>query len=147
MELNCKHVWGYISDYLDGSVDAGLREQIERHLEHCEICSAILDSTRNILYLTADDRTFALPVGYSERLHARLEQELAAMGGPDARLRRLEDVMEDDDEGLPRQRARQGSPQRGVSGDFQNGALAADTGFIRHCEAGRWRRRRIRQIA
>ncbi len=83
MELNCKHVWSYISDYLDGSVDAGLREQIELHLEHCEICSAILDSTRNILYLTADDRTFALPVGYSERLHARLEQELAAMSGPD----------------------------------------------------------------
>jgi anti-sigma factor RsiW len=83
MELNCKHVWSYISDYLDGSVDAGLREQIERHLEHCEICSAILDSTRNILYLTADDRTFALPVGYSERLHARLVQELAAMSGPD----------------------------------------------------------------
>jgi len=84
MELNCKHVWEYISDYIDGSVDPGLREQIERHLENCEICSAILDSTRNILYLTADDRTFALPVGYSERLHARLEQELATVGGRDS---------------------------------------------------------------
>ena len=83
MELNCKHVWGYISDYIDGSVDSELRLQIERHLEHCEICSAILDSTRNILYLTADGRTFALPIGYSERLHARLERELAAVGGPD----------------------------------------------------------------
>jgi hypothetical protein len=45
-------------------------------LEHCEICSAILDSTRNILVLTADDRTFELPIGYSERLHARLAKEL-----------------------------------------------------------------------
>jgi anti-sigma factor RsiW len=84
MELNCKHVWAYISDYIDGSVDPEVRERIERHLEHCEICSAILDSTRNILYLTADDRTFALPVGYSVRLHARLEQELAALQRPDA---------------------------------------------------------------
>jgi anti-sigma factor RsiW len=75
MELNCKHVWRYISDYLDGSVDAQLRKEIERHLESCELCSAILDSTRNILILTADDRTFELPVGYSERLHARLEAE------------------------------------------------------------------------
>ncbi len=72
MELNCKHVWGYISDYIDGSVDPEVRRQIERHLENCEICSAILDSTRNILILTADDRTFTLPVSYSERLHARL---------------------------------------------------------------------------
>ena len=78
MELNCKHVWQYISDYIDDSVDPALREDIERHLEHCEICSAILDSTRNILYLTADDRNFTLPIGFSERLRARLEDEFAA---------------------------------------------------------------------
>jgi predicted anti-sigma-YlaC factor YlaD len=78
MKLNCKHVWEYISDYIDGSVDPQLREEIERHLEHCEICSAILDSTHNILYLMADDRTFTLPVGFSDRLHARLEKEILA---------------------------------------------------------------------
>lgn len=76
MELNCKHVWSYISEYIDGTVDSKLREEIERHLEHCEICSAILDSTRNILVLTADNRTFELPVGYSERLHQRLSEEM-----------------------------------------------------------------------
>lgn len=76
MKLNCKHVWMYISDYIDNSVDVELRAQIERHLETCEICSAILDSTRNILYLTVDARTFTLPVGFSERLHARLSNEL-----------------------------------------------------------------------
>ena len=76
MELNCKHVWAYISDYIDDSVPPGLREEIARHLELCEICSAILDSTRNILVLTADDRTFELPVGYSERLHQRLARAL-----------------------------------------------------------------------
>jgi anti-sigma factor RsiW len=78
MKLNCQHVWSYISEYIDGTVDAQLREEIEKHLEHCEICSAILDSTRNILYLTADERTFALPMGFSQRLHARLTKELLA---------------------------------------------------------------------
>ena len=76
MKLDCKHVWEYISEYIDGRVNAQQREDIERHLEHCEICSAILDSTRNILVLTADDRTFELPVGYSKRLHERLAKEL-----------------------------------------------------------------------
>ncbi len=80
MKLDCKHVWEHISEYIDGSVDAKLREDIELHLEHCEICSAILDSTRNILVLTADDRTFELPVGYSERLHERLAKELESSG-------------------------------------------------------------------
>jgi hypothetical protein len=76
MKLDCKHVWEHISEYIDNTVDAKLRQDIELHLEHCEICSAILDSTRNILVLTADDRTFELPVGYSKRLHERLKEEI-----------------------------------------------------------------------
>ena len=62
--------------YLDGTLDAALLEEVQKHLEHCEICSAILDSTRNILILTADERVFELPLGFSERLHARLEAEM-----------------------------------------------------------------------
>ena len=38
--------------------------------------AAILDSTRNIIILTADERVFELPVGFSERLHARIDLEL-----------------------------------------------------------------------
>ncbi|MDX6460347.1 MAG: hypothetical protein QOE55_4044, partial [Acidobacteriaceae bacterium] len=54
-------------------------EQVQKHLEHCEICSAILDSTRNILILTADERVFELPLGFSERLHTRLEEEIEGL--------------------------------------------------------------------
>ncbi|WP_158941511.1 anti-sigma factor [Granulicella sp. S190] len=76
MVLECKHVWDHISGYLDGTLDAEVLEKVQKHLEHCEICSAILDSTRNILILTADERVFELPIGFSERLHARLETEM-----------------------------------------------------------------------
>lgn len=81
MVLNCKHVWDYISDYLDATLPEEIRFDVQRHLDHCEICSAILDSTRNILILTADDRVFELPVGFSERLHARLDIELSRHTG------------------------------------------------------------------
>jgi anti-sigma factor RsiW len=73
MNLECKHVWEHISGYLDKQLDPELLAALEKHLETCEVCSAILDSTRNILILTADDRTYELPLGYSDRLHARLE--------------------------------------------------------------------------
>jgi hypothetical protein len=76
MILECKHVWDYISGYLDDSLAPEIKESVQRHLDHCEICSAILGSTRNILILTADDRIFELPVGFSERLHARLALEI-----------------------------------------------------------------------
>jgi len=78
MNLDCKHVWEHISGYLDQQLDAEMLAAVEKHVENCEVCSAVLDSTRNVLVLTADDRTYELPVGYSERLHERLA---AAMRG------------------------------------------------------------------
>ena len=86
MELNCQHVWARISDYIDQSVPPDVLEQIERHLENCEICSAVLDSTRNILVLTADDRTFELPLGFSERLHRRVRAEIQGLGPTTSKL-------------------------------------------------------------
>jgi predicted anti-sigma-YlaC factor YlaD len=74
--IDCKHIWDYISGYLDNDLQDSERNEVQKHLEHCEICSAILDSTRNILILTADERVFELPLGFSERLHARLDEEM-----------------------------------------------------------------------
>jgi anti-sigma factor RsiW len=76
MALNCRHVWEHISDYIDATLDPEVRADVERHLETCEICSAILDSTRNIIILMADDRVFELPLDFSRRLHARLDEVL-----------------------------------------------------------------------
>lgn len=76
MVLDCKHVWNEISNYIDGEIDPAVRADVEEHLAHCRHCSAVLDSTRNIVYLIADDRVFNLPVGYGERLRARLQMEL-----------------------------------------------------------------------
>ena len=80
MKLECKHVWEHSSGYLDQQLHPELLAALEKHLETCEVCSAILDSTRNILVLTADDRTYELPVGYSERLHERLRAVMAGEG-------------------------------------------------------------------
>jgi anti-sigma factor RsiW len=77
MRIDCQHVWEYISAYIDGEVPAELRAEIDQHLETCEICSAVLDSTRNVVVLIGDDRVFELPAGFTDRLHERLDQELA----------------------------------------------------------------------
>ncbi|MGA2216544.1 MAG: zf-HC2 domain-containing protein [Terracidiphilus sp.] len=80
MRIDCKHVWQHISAYIEDEVDAELRAEIDKHLETCEVCCAVLDSTRNVVVLIADDRVFELPAGFSERLHARLEQEMELAG-------------------------------------------------------------------
>ncbi len=78
MVVHCSHVWDRISDFLDDTLSPESRELVQRHLEHCELCSAVLDSTRNILLLTVDSRVYELPLGYSDRLHNRVTQELGA---------------------------------------------------------------------
>ncbi len=77
MKIDCNHVWEHISAYIDGEIDPQLRADIDRHMEHCDICSAVMDSTRNVVVLIGDGRVFEIPAGYSERLHQRLDQELA----------------------------------------------------------------------
>ncbi|MDT8066655.1 MAG: zf-HC2 domain-containing protein [Terriglobia bacterium] len=74
MTIKCREVWDQISNYIDGTVPPELKSAIEKHLAQCNYCSAVLDSTKNILILVADDRTFKIPIGYTERLHERLQQ-------------------------------------------------------------------------
>jgi anti-sigma factor RsiW len=81
MNLECRQVWQHISGYLDQQLDPDLLAAVQKHLHTCEACSAIIDSTRNILILTADDRTYELPIGYSQRLHERLNAFLASGTG------------------------------------------------------------------
>jgi anti-sigma factor (TIGR02949 family) len=76
MKIDCKHVWSQVSEYIDGRVMQEEREAIERHLANCRHCSAVMDSTRNILVLVGDARTFEVPVGFGERLHKRLQQSM-----------------------------------------------------------------------
>ena len=79
MIVECTHVWDCVSGYLDNSLSPETRKLVQRRLEHCEICSAILDSTRNILVLTADSRVFDLPIGFSDRLRARLARKIVGV--------------------------------------------------------------------
>ena len=84
MRIDCKHVWEHISAYIDNDVDLELRAEIDRHLDTCEICSAVLDSTRNVVILVADGRVFELPAGFSDRLHARIDTEIEGSIGQDS---------------------------------------------------------------
>ncbi len=74
--VSCEHVLEQLSNFIDGEVDAGLRAEIEAHLRTCRKCSVLHDSLRKVLIIVADERTFEIPVGYSERLHAFIDQHL-----------------------------------------------------------------------
>ena len=61
--VSCKKVIAELSNFLDESVDPKLRAEIEGHLRLCRRCSTLLDSTRKMLIISGDDRTFEVPIG------------------------------------------------------------------------------------
>ena len=74
--VNCEHVLEQLSDFIEGEIEPGLRAEIEAHLKMCRRCSVVHDSLRKLLVIVADERTFEIPVGYSERLHTFIDQHL-----------------------------------------------------------------------
>ncbi len=80
--VSCKKVVAELSNFLDQSVDPKLRAEIEDHLSHCRHCSTLLDSTRKVLVISGDERTFEVPVGFSERLHKDLAERLKKLERP-----------------------------------------------------------------
>jgi Putative zinc-finger len=75
MVVNCEEVWREISNYLDGGIEPNLRLALEEHIRGCRRCAAVLDGTRNIVQLYGDERMLEVPLGFSQRLQHRLEEE------------------------------------------------------------------------
>ncbi len=73
MVVKCEEVWREVSNYLDGDVSPDLRAAIDEHVRGCKGCTAVLDGTRNVVQLFGDERMLEVPLGFSHRLHRRLE--------------------------------------------------------------------------
>lgn len=81
MVVNCEHVWQEISNYLEGDVSAQLRSALEEHLRGCKHCVAVLEGTRNVIELYSDERALEIPLGFSQRLHRRLQAQMPQRRG------------------------------------------------------------------
>ncbi len=79
MVVNCEQVWQEISNYLEDEVSPELRAAMEAHVRQCRHCTAVLDGTRNVVHLYADDRLLELPPGFSARWQRKLAE---SMPGP-----------------------------------------------------------------
>jgi hypothetical protein len=81
MGVNCEQVWPQISNYLEGEVDADLRTTLEEHFRGCKHCTAVLEGTRNVIELYGDERAMEIPLGFSQRMHRRLEAQIPQRRG------------------------------------------------------------------
>jgi hypothetical protein len=81
MVVNCDQVWQEISNYLEGEVDPALRTAMDEHFRECKHCGTVLDGTRNVIEIFGDERAMEIPLGFSQRLHRRLEAQMPERRG------------------------------------------------------------------
>jgi hypothetical protein len=76
IEISCSEVWHEISNYIDDVVDPELGARMEAHFKVCKHCSAVLDGTRNVIKLVADEAEFEVAAGFAARLYSKLNTSL-----------------------------------------------------------------------
>ena len=74
--MKCKEVIRELSEYLDGELDPTLAEEVMRHLEHCEDCGIVVDTTRRTIEMYCNMEPAPLPAEVKQRLQRALEQKL-----------------------------------------------------------------------
>jgi predicted anti-sigma-YlaC factor YlaD len=72
--MSCEDARKAISEHIDENLHAVHRRALNQHLTHCRHCTAVLDGMRNVIRLYRDERVFALPDGFHDRLGQRLRQ-------------------------------------------------------------------------
>ena len=74
--MNCKGVIRELSEYLDGNLDPALEKELHRHLEHCEDCRLVVDTTRKTIKIYCTTEPLPLPAGVRDRLDLALAEKL-----------------------------------------------------------------------
>jgi anti-sigma factor (TIGR02949 family) len=70
--VTCKEFLKELTDYLDDSMDASTRAELEDHLQWCHNCFVVCDTTKKTIEIYRDQNVYELP----EDLRTRLESAI-----------------------------------------------------------------------
>ncbi len=69
---NCQALLGTLSEYIDGELPTELCREIEKHLEGCDNCRVVLNTTKRTIDLVRVPVDEDMPADIRERLFKRL---------------------------------------------------------------------------
>lgn len=76
--ITCADFLTELGNYMDDSVAAEVRAQLENHLSHCETCQVIVDSTRKTVRIVTDSGSFDLPESVLKPITADIMAKIRA---------------------------------------------------------------------
>ena len=74
--MNCRNIVKELSNYLDEALDSSLKASIEKHLEHCEDCKVVVDTTKQTIQIYCNSEPAPLPEDTRQRLRDALKKRL-----------------------------------------------------------------------
>jgi hypothetical protein len=76
--LTCKEFLQELSDYLDETIDAGVKARLEEHIALCPNCWVVCDTTKRTIKIYKGMEPYSMPADVESRLMAALEKKTAA---------------------------------------------------------------------
>ena len=70
--MKCTEFLKELTEYLDGTADAALREELDEHMHWCHECKVVLNTTKKTIEIYRDNKLYELP----ERLRVRLHEAI-----------------------------------------------------------------------
>lgn len=74
--ITCRDMATLLLDYVEGVLDAAVREQLDAHLADCPGCLAFLNTYKHTIALSRDLRCEDIPPELQGKLHSFLQEKL-----------------------------------------------------------------------
>jgi predicted anti-sigma-YlaC factor YlaD len=75
--VNCKSIVKELSNYLEEALEPSLKSSIEKHLENCEDCRIVVDTTKKTVQIFCNSEPAPLPDDTRQRLRDALFKHLS----------------------------------------------------------------------
>jgi len=72
--VHCKELLEVLSDFVDGELEESLCADIEEHLEGCEPCRVVVDTTKKTITLFKENLPYEIPLEVQDRLQRVLRE-------------------------------------------------------------------------
>jgi len=73
--MKCQEILKVLNEYVDGQLDPGVCEELQKHLQGCDPCRIVVDNIRKTISLYKDDEVYELPADFKARLHDALKDK------------------------------------------------------------------------
>lgn len=70
--MTCTEFLSKLDDYFDGQMDAELITEVKAHVQKCNHCEVVLDTTRRTIAIYRENEVYEFPDALRERLHAAI---------------------------------------------------------------------------